>query len=184
MFTVRPVWCPNVMLLNPTAEAGFADSEVAKILQCFQSKDPLVFVRIDSMLQPSENARIIIEYDDYTIYRINKSTHKATKENPATNSHIFSYFVHAKPEALKAAVVHFIDILGFDYPIVCFAQGLLEFLSPALIIFKELDPIQKVQLVQQENLSKTLLLELNNIESMDCVYDDSKIVLQNSIFLK
>jgi len=155
MMPVRKFWCPNVMLLDPNNLAAFPTEELVTIIRSLPKELNFLFVVIDASEKAILDSQIVIEQPEYSIYRENKPN-RGTISSAVFEAGIpYVYYIFAEEEYTKMAFIHFIDILGFDYPIVCLASKIAHFLQPAVFVIPDLQTAPE-SIKTQEIVSKSI----------------------------
>lgn len=176
MFPEKIIWCPNVILLNEQTESPFAHDSLVQIVNALLKDIPFVFVAIGDFSETLKASQIVIEQNGYSIYKEdNSNLLKLTSKIMGTGIQ-HTYYIQAQPETIKPAFVHFLDILGNDFPIICFAPGLSNKLQPALKI--SYHNTQEIELtffstIQKINIEKTFTIQ--QLVNLDIQFISRKI---------
>ncbi len=134
MMPDKLIWCPNVILLDARDTSVYSSDQLIDLMQQLPSDIPFLFLTIGDFKDMYIDSQIIIQQHGYSIYKetINKRETFTSKLLDIGIQHI--YYVHTEPELIKLAFIHFMDIIGSDYPVLCLAPHLNGKLNPALIV--------------------------------------------------
>jgi len=133
---LRPVFTPNVILVDLPPEELL--QWMPDIISRINEKEQFVAVNAMFELNSEVYKNIIIHQEDYEIYR-----HTSTDKNRISKAIINNgikvvYFLEADVESYRAAFVHLFDLIGHDFPIICFSNTLKNDLKPGLLVVKDI----------------------------------------------
>jgi len=137
MMPNRTIWCPNVILLDPGNLTKFPVNEIGVILKKFIKDTNLLYVKIGDLSEEIVNAQIILQQEEYFIYKKSTKTMNTLFEQELDFHLPYLYYIHTESHNTRLAFIHFIDILGFDYPVIVEAPNLAKHLAPAAIILPD-----------------------------------------------
>lgn len=178
MFEDRPFWCPNVVLLEQNQDAMFSSSQIEFLISRFRNLETLMFVQIGSRKQLPVNSKIIIDTGDYAIYRVAELNQYFSESFKPGIKQFYAYYIASESEMQKMAFIHFVDILGFDYPIICQSDNLMQYLSPAIVILPEgITPEHDLNL-KVDRWAKTEIINLSTMKIHFIQSEQNKLHLQ------
>ncbi|HAZ01884.1 MAG: hypothetical protein A2W97_10325 [Bacteroidetes bacterium GWE2_40_63] len=159
MMPAKPIWCPNVILLDKNDPSTFSTEQVIEAIHLLPPDIPFLFLAIGDFKDSSLDSQIIIQQHGYSIYKENifKRGNLTSLILETGLHHV--YYIHTEPDLIKLAFIHFMDIIGSDYPIICLAPHLSGKLEPAIII----EPSEKVEPRTKKSKAMITLNEVKNI---------------------
>jgi hypothetical protein len=159
----RSIWCPNVVLLDPMESTGFMDEERLAVFNMAVSDKPLLYVKIGSEPEAILGARKILEQESYSFYKHHKKDVNPIFPIELEDGCPHFYYIFTQPEFVRLAFVHFIDILGTDYRIVCEASGLTRFTTPWALVLPNIVTAPKDIIKGLEHLKQTKVISISEL---------------------
>jgi hypothetical protein len=175
MLQKRMVWCPNVLLLEMGTQGSFPQAEIETIVHSFRTINQLLFVEMGDQLAANYVTQIVIDTPNYAIYRVVDFMKLFSNQFKPKDKNFYYYVIDVRPEHLKSAFVHFLDILGFDYPIICMVRALSEFIQPAMVVYPDVETFDQEKSAF-ENLENALLFQLSTLANQNFTYKAHQII--------
>lgn len=175
MLKSRPIYCPNVILLDADSHPEFNKSEAVEIINKISKKSKLITVYIDHDIKGIEENQIVVKNYDYCIYKEIRveSDCIASKYLAAGSSYV--YYINTDVENYRAAFSHIFDILSEDYPFICISKYLAKQLqSAATVVSNNALSAYKSDL-RKEMPSSTALFTANDILLHDVILKNGSI---------
>lgn len=175
MIQPRPIWCPNIILLDSGDQLAFPVGEAKKIIKKIAKDTKLITVYINHEFSDLDESQIVVKSLDYAIYKETSKTNKnATSEFLRAGSN-YVYYIKTDIDSYRAAFIHVFDLLLLDYPIICISNNLSNQLqSAAVIVPNKCDDKYKNNLEQNIQPSTPLYLT-REILSRKVKFSKSKI---------
>ncbi|MBI9066609.1 MAG: hypothetical protein JEZ09_04910 [Salinivirgaceae bacterium] len=133
----KPIWSPNVILMNVTDNIEEVTLETIALIKKLDPSILLIGLYINHKYKEIKESQIILSNPDYSIYK------EVLKNEQTIPSRLLSagarhvYYIVPKTANYRQAFVNLIDILGYNFPIICIAAGLANDIdSPAIVDFE------------------------------------------------
>ncbi|MFA6404159.1 MAG: hypothetical protein WCX31_21425 [Salinivirgaceae bacterium] len=177
MMPMRTIWCPNVILLDPFNLPKFPVNEIGEILKKFSKDTNLLYVKIGDLTNEIVNAQIILKQEEYLIYKKNNKAGNTLFEKELDFHLPYLYYIHTQPDNIRLAFIHFIDILGFDYPVIVEAPSLAKHLAPAAIFIPDSEYLLSDVSTNLLNLPNTEYYTANRLSGKQITYSHQSVVI-------
>jgi hypothetical protein len=137
MFKHRPLFCPNVILLDSGKELLFPIEEAKRIVKKLVNKTKLVTVYIHHDLEDSEESQIIVRNTDYIIYRETENNKNRFTSQLFDLGGEYVYYIKTHINSYRRAFVHFYDLQSTDDTIVCISNFLANQLQASTVVVSD-----------------------------------------------
>ena len=134
MIQSRPIWCPNIILLDSCDQLSFPIDEAKSIIKKLTKDTKLITVYINHEFSNLDESQIVVRSSDYAIYKeTNKLNKNVTSEFLKAGSN-YVYYIKTDIDSYRAAFIHVFDLLFLDYHIICVSNNLASHLQSAAVI--------------------------------------------------
>lgn len=134
---LRPIFAPNVILVDLIFED--LNQWIPTIIGRINEKNNFVAVNAMFELNNEVYKNIIIHQEDYEIYRHSLADNNEVSKIIINSGVKVVYFLEADAESYRAAFVHLFDLIGHDFPIICFSNTLSRDIKPGLLIVNDIN---------------------------------------------
>lgn len=156
----KPIWSPNVILVDLANLSGDLYANAERLIDKLKDNEQIISVIIDHNYSSVIKSQIVLANNDYSIYKEDDKTGNSFSSKLIQFGIKHSYYVVPNEMSYRAAYVNILDILGYDYPIICFSSNLSNDIDASAIVTNSLDlkdPIKRLTL--DDFISKEVFFE-------------------------
>ncbi len=178
MIKPRPLYCPNIILLDSGTDLTFPVPEVKAIIDKLHDNQKVIVVYINHLLDKTDNLQIIVKSNGYAIYQEkNKEGSNYTSQLLAAGPR-FVYYIQTEQNRYRNGFVHFYDILAAEYPIICISNNLANQVQSAAIILPSQTSKNKKEEYSKLVLNPESLYTSKEFELHDLVFENTKFKIE------
>lgn len=130
----KPIWYPNVIVINSYKNNERMLEKISDFFFCIKTEQQLICVVLDHNITAPVATQILLQTSDYTIYKETRITNESFTSQLLNIGATHVYYIVPKPDAYRAAFVNLMDILGNNYPVICFTDAMVSEIDAAATI--------------------------------------------------
>jgi len=176
MLKPRPIWCPNVLLLDSGNAQFFPIDEAKEIVKKLTKDTKLITVYISHNFPEIDESQIVVKSFDYAIYREKRCEGNSLATQILNAGSSYVYYIQTFEDSYRAAFIHIFDILGMELPIICISNSLANQLQCAAIVFPN-NRSKGSFLTKKTFIPDNLLMSTYHMLKTKVVFHDTSLVL-------